>query len=66
MNERTLTVEEVAERLQVHPETVRRWLRDGKLQGTRLGRRAGWRITEAEYQRFLVDEGQQQETRQAD
>jgi len=59
----TITVEEVARRLQVHEETVRRWLRDGKLKGVRLGRRAGWRVEESEYRRFLADESEHDGTR---
>jgi excisionase family DNA binding protein len=51
--ERLLTVDEVAERLRVTPETVRVWLRQGELAGISLGRRAGYRIEEAELQRFL-------------
>ena len=42
--EKLLTVPDVAEQLSVTEETVRRWLRDGKLEGVRLSRRAGWRI----------------------
>jgi excisionase family DNA binding protein len=36
---KTLTVEEVAELMGVHPETVRRWVRDGRLQAMRWGDR---------------------------
>ena len=36
---RTLTVEEVAEVLGVHAESVRRWVRDGSLQAARWGGR---------------------------
>ncbi len=39
-----LTVSEVADQLSVTEETIRRWLRDGRLDGVRLSRRAGWRI----------------------
>lgn len=40
-----LTVAEVAERLRVSEETVRRWLRTGRLRGIRLPtERVGWRI----------------------
>ena len=53
--ERWLTVEEAAERLSVHDQTVRRWLRAGKLQGTSINRRAGWRIRESEIERFLTE-----------
>ena len=39
------TVAEVAEIKNVNPETVRRWLRDGKISGQRLGgTKSGWRI----------------------
>ena len=38
-----LTVQDVADRLQVHPETIRRWIRDGRLTAIDLGadRRGG-------------------------
>lgn len=57
-----LTVREVADRLNVHPETVKRWLRSGRLKGTKLpaGRwgRGEWRIAEEDLQAFL-DGGQE-------
>jgi excisionase family DNA binding protein len=46
--ERWYTVEQVAEQIQVHPETVRQWLREGKLLGTLLSRRAGYRVAGSE------------------
>jgi excisionase family DNA binding protein len=52
--QRLLTVREVAERLRSSPETVRRWLRQGKLRGFRPGgTKLGYRVSEAELQRFL-------------
>jgi excisionase family DNA binding protein len=48
-----LTVEQVAERLQVSAWTVRRWLREGQLEGSHLGDRAGWRVPEEAIDRFL-------------
>jgi len=33
MPERFITVQDAAEQLQVHPQTVRVWLREGKLRG---------------------------------
>ena len=39
-----LTVPQVAERLNVKPETVRRMLRRGELPGWLIGGRAGYRI----------------------
>lgn len=52
--ERLYTVQEVAARLKTTPETVRRWLRSGRLRGIRLGgTKLGYRISEADLQRFL-------------
>lgn len=48
-----LTVDEVAERLKVHPESVRRWLREGRLTGYRISRRSGWRIRPEAVQQLL-------------
>ncbi len=53
MAEPMLTVREVAERLRVNAETVRRWLRAGQLRGVWLSDRAGWRIPAGELERFL-------------
>lgn len=39
-----LTVPQVAERLNVKPETVRRMLRRGELPGWLIGGRAGYRV----------------------
>ena len=56
-----LTVTEVAERLRVHPETVRIWLRQGKIKGTRLGgTKAGYRIPSSEVARVLHGEDRPQ------
>jgi excisionase family DNA binding protein len=53
-DQRLLTVREVAERLRSSPETVRRWLRQGKLRGFRPGgTKLGYRVPESELQRFL-------------
>ena len=51
--ERWLTVAQTAERVQVHPETVREWLREGKLRGNLINRRAGWRVRESDVERLL-------------
>ena len=53
--ERWLTVAQAAERIQVHPETVREWLRKGLLRGTLISRRAGWRVAQSELDRFLSE-----------
>jgi excisionase family DNA binding protein len=48
-----LTVEQVADYLQVHPETVRKWLREGRLAGVNLGGRARWRVRRDDLTRFV-------------
>jgi excisionase family DNA binding protein len=47
------TVEEVAARLAVHPETVRKWIKNRELPATNLGGRAGYRISRSALERFL-------------
>jgi excisionase family DNA binding protein len=51
--DRLLTVAEVATYFRVDPESVRRWLREGKLLGINLGRGPGWRIRSADLERFV-------------
>jgi excisionase family DNA binding protein len=53
MSERLLTVADICDRLQVHEETVRRWLRDGRLKGINLGGKSGYRIRENDLEEFL-------------
>src|SRR6266699_5757563 len=47
-----LTTSDVATRLGVSLDTVRRWLRSGELKGAPFGR-AGYRIDDADFQTFL-------------
>jgi excisionase family DNA binding protein len=47
-----LKVSQVAERLQIHPVTVRAWLKNGRLKGAYMGSdKVGWRIRESEVER---------------
>jgi excisionase family DNA binding protein len=49
-----LTTDEVARRLGLkNAETVRRWLRSGKLRGTLISDRMGWRVRAADLERFV-------------
>jgi excisionase family DNA binding protein len=50
---RALTIPEVAKRLRVHPETVRRWIEGHQLVATKLGRGGKLWITPADLQAFL-------------
>lgn len=57
-----LTVSEIAQRLKVSPETIRRWLRSGQLHGVHLSDRAGWRVPASEIDRFLAQRAGQHGT----
>ena len=48
-----LTVRQVAERLQVHENTVLRWLQEGVLKAQRYGRL--WRIPASELDKVRAD-----------
>jgi excisionase family DNA binding protein len=62
-DDRLLTVKEVAERLRANPQTVRRWLREGKLNGVMPGgEKLGYRIPESEVRRLLTGEGAEVKT----
>ena len=50
---KSYTVKEVAELLQVNPETVRRWIRDKKLGAQKASNKGGNKILESELQAFL-------------
>ena len=57
--DQALKVPEVAKRLRVSAETVRRWLRDGDLRGVRFSDRGGWRVLSSEVERKLRGEPSQ-------
>lgn len=50
-----LTVREISDHLQVHPGTVKLWLREKRLKGFVLSDRAGWRVTRADLEEFIRD-----------
>jgi len=49
-----LTVNEFAEIANVHPLTVHRWLKAGKIEGKKFENR--WRISKEELKKILPDE----------
>lgn len=59
LREAYYTPEEVAERLSVHPNTVRLWLRQGRMSAVRAGRL--WRVRESDLQAFLKESRGQEE-----
>ena len=53
VSEKLLTPEDAAARLQVSPSTVRKWLRNGAIKGTKLGGGKLWRISESSIDEFI-------------
>lgn len=56
MDVKFLTVEEFGERIKMHPTTVRRAIKQGKIYAVRpsLGKRAPYRIAESELERLQI------------
>jgi excisionase family DNA binding protein len=52
-NKEWTTTQEIAERLGIHVETVRRWLRTGSLRGVYVGGKGGYRIRQNDLEEFL-------------
>lgn len=53
MNKSYLTVDEISDKLDVNKETVRKWIRSGRLKATIYSRRNGSIISEEDYQKFI-------------
>jgi excisionase family DNA binding protein len=53
ISDQWLTVAQAADILQIHPETLREWLRSGRIPATLLSRRAGYRIRASDLEAFL-------------
>lgn len=51
-----MTIRQVAELLQVHPQTVQRWIHDGRLNAYRVGDRI-MRVTASSLDAFLAERG---------
>ena len=49
------TVKQIAEILNTNPETVRRWIRDGKLSAVQSSRKDGNIISEDAFNKFLAE-----------
>ena len=53
---KSYSVKEIAELLQTNPETVRRWIRKGKLEATRgSSRKEGSSVSSEALQKFLEE-----------
>ena len=49
------TVQDIAKMLQVHPESIRRWIREGKLKSIHLGGKY-IRISHEDLQAFIINQ----------
>jgi excisionase family DNA binding protein len=49
--ENLLSIEETAQKLKTHPETIRRYLRKKELTGVKIGN--GWRVRESDLSAFI-------------
>ncbi len=47
------TVQDVVQELQVHEQTVRRWIKSGELSAYALGDRAGYRVAREDLEAFM-------------
>ena len=54
MDDVLLTVEQAAEKLQMHPDTVRRLLREKTLPGPKMGPRQ-WRVPAGALKKYVAD-----------
>jgi excisionase family DNA binding protein len=54
MDDDLLTIEQVADRLQLHPDTVRRYIREQKLKAVRLSA-TNFRVRKSELERFIKE-----------
>jgi excisionase family DNA binding protein len=54
VSDELLTIEQVASELQLHPDTIRRYIREGKLKGVRISSTVV-RVKRSELDKFIQD-----------
>ena len=54
METKLYTITELSKILDLHPKTILRFIKEGKIKGNKVGR--SWRVTEAELQRYCHGE----------
>jgi excisionase family DNA binding protein len=52
-SERWLSVQDLVDRLGVHEQTVRRWIKSGELAAYAFGDRAGYRVAPEDLRSFM-------------
>jgi excisionase family DNA binding protein len=53
MYEQFYTVEQIAQMLNIHPKTIQRYIREGKLRATKIGK--SWRVTGHDLSQFTEE-----------
>lgn len=53
MDDKVYTIDEIAEALRVHRNTVQSWITSGDLVAIQIGRRQAYRITQADLDDFI-------------
>lgn len=51
MEKKYYSVDEISNLLDMHPKTVQRYIREGKIKATKLGK--AWRVLEEDFQKFM-------------
>jgi excisionase family DNA binding protein len=51
--ERWYTIRQIVDALNVHEQTVRTWIKEGRLPAKLFGRRGGYRVRASDYEAFL-------------
>ncbi len=54
MSEQYYTVEQISEMLKMHPKTIQRYIREGKLNAVKIGK--GWRVSGHDLSTFMESE----------
>ena len=62
MEEKIYSVDEIATILDLHPKTVRRFVREGKLKARKIGR--AWKISQEQFKEYAHGELKQEKTRE--
>ena len=55
MSNKIYSVDDIANILDMHPKTVQRYIREGKIKASKLGK--AWRITEIDFKAFIQSSG---------
>lgn len=59
MDEKYYTVDEISEMLKMHPKTIQRYIREGKLRAAKIGK--GWRVSGHDLSQFAENMDAQEE-----